>query len=252
MGMGTILPQHGMEHGQMGRETVIVLWCIAAAMTIGLISFIILTILTRGKLQFFASTFVIITFIAALSYVATASGFGTIGEAAHVVFLARSIGWAFITPLLLFDLALIALPKVYWRTPLIIFLLSAGVLMIITGSISALIRSNDRWGWFGSGVAAFVIIVYMMVQFMREAKQRGPQIARHFRVLSTCLIGLWVCYPILWASGTDGLGLINLNIETVLFGILDVFATVGFGIILLSYPKALELTEIPDFTFFGY
>lgn len=235
----------------MGRETVIVLWCVAAAMIIGSISFSTLTILARGKMKFFSSTFVIITMIAALSYVATASGIGSIGEAEHVVLIARSIGWVFITPLLLFDLALIALPKVHGRTPLIIFLLSTDVIMIITSSISAFIRSNDRWGWFGSGVAAFVIILYIVVQFRREAKQRGPQIARHFRVLSTCLIGLWICYPILWAFGTEGLGFINLSIETVLFGTLDVFATVGFGFVLLSYPKALELTEIPDFAFFG-
>ncbi len=240
-----------MENGQMGRETIIVLWIVAAAMTIGLIAFSITTISARGKSKFFSSTFVIITLIAALSYVAMASGLGSIGQADHVVLIARPIGWVFTTPLLLLDLALIALPRVHWRTPLIIFLLSADVTMIITGSISAFIRSNDRWGWFGSGVAAFVVLLYLVVQFMREAHQRDPQIARHFRVLSTCLIGLWICYPIVWALGTEGLGIISIFIETVLFGTLDVLATVGFGFILLSNPGALERTEITGFAFLG-
>lgn len=235
----------------MGRETVTVLWLVAAAMTIGLIAFSIMTISARGKSKFFSFTFVIITLIAALSYFAMASGFGSIGQADHAVLIARPIGWVFTTSLLLLDLALIALPRVHWRTPLIIVLLSADVTMIATGSISTFIRSNDRWGWFGSGVAAFVVILYLLVQFMREARQRDPQIARHFRVLSACLIGLWTCYPIVWALGTEGLGIISVFIETVLLGTLDVLATVGFGFILLSKPGALELTEIPDLAFFG-
>ncbi len=51
--------------------------------------------------------------------------------------------------------------------------------------------------------------------------------------------------------GTEGLGIISIFIETVLFGTLDVLATVGFGFILLSNPGALERTEITGFAFLG-
>jgi bacteriorhodopsin len=52
-------------------------------------------------------------------------------------------------------------------------------------------------------------------------------------VLRNLIVIAWSVYPVAWLVGTEGLGLVGLFGETLIFMILDVLAKVGFGIVLL-------------------
>jgi bacteriorhodopsin len=228
----------------MDRETIAALWIIGIIMTAGLFAFSIRAFSIRKEAKLFYYSFVIITLVGALSHFAMASGLGSMRQGDHIVFFARSIDWVITTPLLLLNVALIALPRVPERTQLIVVLLGADILMIITGSIGTFIPSDGRWGWFGASTLGFVIIFYIIAQFSREARLRGSEVARLYSLLSKWIIALWVCYPVVLILGNEGLGIISLFIETVLLGILDMCAKIGSGYILLSHSSALLQAEM--------
>nr|1BCT_A Chain A, BACTERIORHODOPSIN [Halobacterium salinarum] len=60
-----------------------------------------------------------------------------------------------------------------------------------------------------------------------------PEVASTFKVLRNVTVVLWSAYPVVWLIGSEGAGIVPLNIETLLFMVLDVSAKVGFGLILL-------------------
>jgi bacteriorhodopsin len=45
---------------------------------------------------------------------------------------------------------------------------------------------------------------------------------------------LWICYPIATVIGSEGFRLIDIGFETALYTVLDLFAKVGFGLIIIS------------------
>jgi len=227
----------------MDRETIAALWIIGIIMTAGLFAFSIRAFPLRKEARLFYYSFVIITLVGALSHFSMASGLGTLRQGDHIVFFMRSIDWIITTPLLLLNMALIALPRVPERTQLIVVLLGADIFIIITGSIGTFILSDDRWGWFGASTVGFVIMFYMIAQFMREARLRGSEVARVYSILSKWIIALWVCYPVVLILGNEGIGIISPFTETVLLGILDICAKIGSGYILLSSPSALTRAE---------
>jgi bacteriorhodopsin len=54
-----------------------------------------------------------------------------------------------------------------------------------------------------------------------------------FKTLRNVILVSWSVYPVAWLVGTEGLGLVGLFGETLIFMILDLFAKIGFGFILL-------------------
>lgn len=56
------------------------------------------------------------------------------------------------------------------------------------------------------------------------------------------IVVLWTLYPVWWIVGSEGLGLVDLYIETAGFMVLDLTAKVGFGIVLLRSHSVLEGT----------
>jgi bacteriorhodopsin len=52
-------------------------------------------------------------------------------------------------------------------------------------------------------------------------------------VLRNLILVAWAIYPVAWLVGTEGLGLVGLYGETLIFMILDLSAKIGFGFILL-------------------
>src|SRR5260370_62234 len=179
-------------------------------MTVGLFAFSIRAFSVRREAKLFYYSFVIITLVGALSHFAMASGLGSMRQGDHIVFFARSIDWVITTPLLLLNVALIALPRVPERTQLIVVLLGADILMIITGSIGTFILSDGRWGWFGASTMGFVIIFYIIAQFTREAHLRGSEVSKLYSILSKWLIALFACYPIVLILGNERLEMFKL------------------------------------------
>ncbi len=226
--------------------TRVVLWIVAAIMILANFAFIAMSARSRDNNRhfFYASAF--IPLVAASLYFAMASGYGTLVQGTHTFYFARYIDWVITTPLLLFDLTLVALPRFPGRGALIGILIGSDVYMIVTGFVASYIRSEYRWAWFGFSCIAFVGILYIIgTRLMAGARQRDPQVRSLFTTLAGILAVLWICYPIVWALGGEGFGVISSFWEAVLYGVLDICAKVGFGFVLLSSP-ALDRVETTE------
>jgi len=174
--------------------------------------------------------------IATISYYAMAGGYGAVnllvnteGPVYRKFFYARYIDWLFTTPLLLTDLLLFA-DMTYHHTTRILFF---DVLMILTGLFGALTHGLYKWGWWVIGCIFMLVIFYDLIVVTRsKVLARSESIAKLFTSLGGLLLILWTLYPVVWALG-EGWQIISVDIEILLYGILDILAKVAFGWILL-------------------
>lgn len=220
------------------------LWVGTLGMTVGTLYFI-----GRGRgvrdpemQQFYIAT-IFITTIAASMYLLMATGFGLIeveaGGSTLDIYWARYADWVFTTPLLLFDLALLAGAN---RNTLAT-LVGLDVFMIVTGVIAALETVPAyRILWWGISTGALLVLLYVLVgNLTAQARAKSGEVASLFNTLRNLTIGLWLLYPVVWILGTEGtIGILPLYWETAAFMVLDLSAKVGFGVILLRSRDVLE------------
>lgn len=145
------------------------------------------------------------------------------------IFWVRYIDWFVTTPLLLTDLLLTA--GVPWPTLLVTIL--ADEIMIVTGLVGALTQTSYKWGYWVFGMFAFFFIVYeLVVDARRHATALGGSVKSTFLKCGVLTIGLWFLYPIAWGLSEGG-NVIHPDSEAIFYGILDILAKPGFGVLLL-------------------
>ncbi len=230
----------------LGAPSSIVLWITCAVMIAAAIIFSIMTRSASPESRhfYYASAFIVLW--AATLYFVLASGYGYVTQpGGHVFLFGRYIDWVVTTPLLLLDMAFVALPKGFpGRNALIATLLGADVYMILTGFAAAFIRTGFRWAFFGMSCAGFLVILYIIVtKLTPEAARRSPDVKKLYTQISPLLMGLWICYPIIWVLSPSGWGVFNAFVATLLFAVLDVLAKVGYGFVLLKQPATLNQAE---------
>jgi len=179
---------------------------------------------------------ILIPGIAAASYLSMFTGFGLTGVelvdgTVLEIYWARYADWLFTTPLLLLDIALLAGAD----RNTIGALIGLDAFMIITGLVGALSKvPTFRFVWWTISTIALIFILYFLyVNLGSAAAGKDADTQSTFNVLRNVILVLWSVYPVLWLVGTEGLGLVGLFGETLLFMVLDVSAKVGFGFILL-------------------
>ena len=223
----------------MDTTVQVVLWIGTALMTLGLLAFVYMTLTSPEENRHFYYATSLVPLIAATAYFAMASGHGAVLLGGRTFFFARYVDWVFTTPLLLLDLALLALPNLRNRLGLVATMIAADVYMIVTGLVAGLLNGVDKYVWFATSTIAFLFILYALTRLFRDAATRGGQVGSLFRTLATLTMVLWILYPIVWLLGTEGFGVINLATEVIIYAILDVSAKVGFGFVLLSNRNAI-------------
>jgi bacteriorhodopsin len=129
---------------------------------------------------------------------------------------------------------------------LIAALLGADIFMILTGLIADLSPTPTRYVWYGLGVAAFLVLLYLIwVPLKAKADSQGPEMAGIFRRVAGLLSVLWVAYPLTWILGPSGIGLFNQTLDTLLFTLVPIVSKVGWSIVDLSSLRALGSRELP-------
>lgn len=226
----------------LGQRT---LWVVFALMLLSTIGFIVLSwrVIIPKRLFYQLTTY--ITVIATLSYYAMATGSGwsfrpfwhtdehkhgipdTHKVVFRQIFYARYIDWLLTTPLLLLDLSLLA----GLSGSAIANVVTADVVMILTGLFAAYSRDKVQWGWYAMGWVAFVVVIWNLATHARvNAHKRGVQ--KLFGPLALYLIIVWTCYPIIWGV-SDLSHRLSPNAEVIAYAILDVLAKPVFGLWLL-------------------
>lgn len=203
----------------------------------------------RKQAFFVVTTFV--TAIGAVAYFSMFQGFGVVAVTLAdgqtlTVYWARYVGWLFVTPLLLLDLALLA--GADRNTVATLLGLDVGMVLtglagaLATGAGSTLGPGATRIAWWGISCGFFVTLLYYLVSSLsRAAARQSGDVASLFSTLRNLLILLWTAYPVVWILGTPGtIGLVELDVEVVLYVLLDLAATVGFGFVLLRSGDVLD------------
>lgn len=206
---------------------------------------------TNERRQAFYVVTTFVTGVAAVAYFSMFQGFGVVevtladGETL-TVYWARYVGWLFVTPLLLLDLSLLA--GADRNTVATLLGLDVGMVLtalvgaLATGAGSRLGPGATRIAWWGVSCGFFVVLLYYLVSSLsRAAAHQSGDVASLFSTLRNLVIVLWTAYPIVWILGTPGtIGLIELDVEVVLFTLLDLATTVGFGLVLLRSGDVLD------------
>ena len=160
-----------------------------------------------------------------------ALGLGNVEVAGNTVQVARYVDWFITTPLLLYTLVSLLVP----RLPSNILLLTVIVLdlyMIVTGLLAAIDPGDARWGWFAlSGLALVLLAAVLYGPVYRYA--RGGKSFRFYQVLSLYLVILWFAYPVVWILSPVGVGVVSFEVENILYLILDFLAKAVFSVMVL-------------------
>jgi bacteriorhodopsin len=223
---------------EITQLTELTLWAVVALMALGAVLIWYRGRNTEGTYAEHTIVSVFIPAIAAAAYLTMATGYSvsiiTLTDGGEqLVFWGRYIDWIVTTPLLLFDLALLAGAD----RNTIATLIGLDMYMIVTGLIASFaVDPTFRLVWWGVSTGAFLYILYIVfVDLPKFADANlGSDLMGTFNTLKNMLAVLWLAYPVVWLVGTEGLSVLGLGPETVLYGILDVLAKVGFGYILVN------------------
>ena len=192
----------------------------------------------------------IVPIIAALSYLAMASGQGSLplpvgalvdpaaGTAVvvnRVFYFARYIDWSFTTPLLLLPLAQLATHAAPRRHDLTAGLLLADLMMILTALFFGLsVVPWIKWTWFLVSCGAFLAVLWVMwVPLLQQSRLEREDVQHDYRRNALVLTALWFVYPVVLLFGTDGLGLFGEVLSVALIAVVDFVSKVVYGLMTL-------------------
>ncbi len=150
--------------------------------------------------------------------------------ATRQIFWAKYVNWVVAFPSV--SIALGLLSGVSWATILYNVLLSWT--WVISYLAAALTQTNYKWGFFGFGTAAWIVLaVNTLVEGHRGATR--VNVGRDHGLLAGWLNLLWLLYPIAFGL-TDGGNRIGVTSGFVFFGVLDVLLipVLSFAFLILS------------------
>ena len=168
-----------------------------------------------------------------LAYLAMALGLGTAEVAGQTTYWARYADWVVTTPLLLTALWMTATTRTEKRphASTLALLVGADVVMILCGLVGDLSEGPARYVFYGVGVAALVLIFWIVWSPLRRVSRHDAEVAGVYDKTALYLALFWVGYPLTWILGPSGVGAIGQTADTVLFVLLPVFSKVGFSIL---------------------
>lgn len=168
---------------------------------------------------------------AACMYLSMALGHTITLANGEVVYWGRYLDWIVTTPLLLLDLGTLSGA----RKKLVAAVIGADIFMIVTGVFASLTAPPENYIWYIISCGAFAFLLWALYsEYSSTARTRDPKVNSLFSTLRNLLTVLWICYPIVWILGAQGITLIGTAWEAFLYAVLDVTAKVIFGLILTS------------------
>jgi bacteriorhodopsin len=164
-----------------------------------------------------------------------------LGLATHV----RYIDWIITTPLILITVGLML--QIQERKIAVLWIVvAADIAMIIFGYFGELFanagdKDFEAWTMFGLGCMAFLVMIYIFLQFFGEAAENkvGP-VQRSFKFMAMFIAIGWLIYPLGFMLGlvSDADGA-KLGRELI-YNVADVINKVGLGLIVITTAKAVS------------
>ena len=178
-----------------------------------------------------------ICLIAAGLYLAMALGQGVNIINGRPTYWVRFITWFCSTPLLLLDLTFLGRTNILTTGSL----LGANAYMLVTGFMATISSKPISYIWYIVSCAAYVAIIYLLVQpYRQEAQRKHPKSKSAFSKLITIHLVLWTLYPVVWILSAEGFSILNQGGEAMSYTLLDIASKVGFGFLSLNTLHTLE------------
>ncbi len=175
-----------------------------------------------------------------LAYTSIALGQGVLEVGDQTVYYARYIDWVVTTPLLLLSLVLTGHYTLKLEGPITAGLLGSQVIMVLTGLVGDLSTGPARWIWYIAGCVALLVVFRLMwSELYLKAKQQGPELTEAYKGSVVFLSVQWLLYPLVWAIGSPGLGLLDEAATTAFFIFLPIISKSGFAFYNLGKLRAL-------------
>jgi len=184
--------------------------------------------------------------IASLAYLTMAYGYGIYmmppdaDWCVRPFYYARYVDWALTTPLMLLEICAIAGASNDAK----LWLVGTDFFMIIAGLIGAFITTNEKWFFWIMGMLAFIPIIWYLQNpnglkvFISQARatdgaELNDRKANLFGKVAYITAVFWCGYPLVWILA-EGRGVISVDMECILYTILDVCSKCVFGFIILD------------------
>jgi bacteriorhodopsin len=157
----------------------------------------------------------------------------------------RYIDWIITTPLILATVGLLL--KIQERSASILaIVILADILMIVFGYFGELYanagRSFEAWTLFGMGCLAYVMLLYIFLQFFGEAaKEKVLPVQRAFRFMALFIALGWSIYPLGFVIGLASDAEVAKVLRELSYNVADLVNKVGLGIVVMT--AALSLTK---------
>jgi bacteriorhodopsin len=217
-------------------------WLYVAGMIIGAVYFLVLSRDPQGVPRYEYGIAAFIPIWSGLAYMAMGIDQGKIEVAGQLAHYARYIDWVVTTPLLLLALGLTAMHHMAKDWVMIGSLMATQVVVVVTGLVADIsLVPEQRYLWYFCGVGAFLVVMWGIWGPMRaKTREQSSKLSSFYDKLLVYFTVLWVGYPIVWIIGPSGLGLINQDIDTLLFCVLPFFSKVGFSFLDLHGLRSMK------------
>ncbi len=226
----------------MDQTSTLLHWAYVAVMAASAVGILAMARNPKGVPQYKYLVHVFMVVWSGLAYSAIALGVGTVEVGGETVYFARYVDWVVSTPLLLFSLLLTGKYTLKMEGTITAGLLGSQVIMVLTGLVGDLSPDSTRWYWYGAGCVALLVVFRLMwTDLYAKAKSQGPELTAAYKASAVYLSVQWILYPMVWALGTPGLGVLGTLLTSVLFIILPIVSKAGF-----AFYNLVKLRALPD------
>ena len=208
------------------------LWAVTAIYIVSFLAYFALSFKPRNNERIFHYLFTIALFVGAIAYFSIASGIAysviptqrNLGRAlSYQIYFAKYINWVVAFPIIILALGLMS--GVSWAT--ILFNIFLAWIWIISYLCSAYTTTSYKWGFFGFGTFAYLMLAFQTLHPGRTSAARLG-LSRDYLMLAGWVNLLWMLYPIAYGI-SDGGNVVGVTGSFIFFGILDVLLVPGLA-----------------------
>ncbi|RBR07685.1 hypothetical protein FVER53590_09519 [Fusarium verticillioides] len=216
------------------------LWAVTAIYIVSFLAYFALSFKPRNNERIFHYLFTIALLVGAIAYFSIASGIAysviptqrNLGRAlSYQIYFAKYINWVVAFPIIILALGLMS--GVSWAT--ILFNIFLAWIWIISYLCSAYTTTSYKWGFFGFGTFAYLMLAFQTLHPGRTSAARLG-LSRDYLMLAGWVNLLWMLYPIAYGI-SDGGNVVGVTGSFIFFGILDVLLIPGLAFAFMFLSK---------------
>ncbi|KAF5598542.1 plasma membrane YRO2 [Fusarium pseudocircinatum] len=216
------------------------LWAVTAIYIVSFLAYFALSFKPRNNERIFHYLFTIALFVGAIAYFSIASGIAysviptqrNLGRAlSYQIYFTKYINWVVAFPIIILALGLMS--GVSWAT--ILFNIFLAWIWIISYLCSAYTTTSYKWGFFGFGTFAYLMLAFQTLHPGRTSAARLG-LSRDYLMLAGWVNLLWMLYPIAYGI-SDGGNVVGVTGSFIFFGILDVLLIPGLAFAFMFLSK---------------